>query len=138
MAVSVKTPNIQQIARDIQQQYVEAMQRSDVDALVSLFTDDAVFMPVTGGIYRGREEIRRFFEEQRSDGSSMRIDSMQLDDLGDDVLFNLGTFVGSVRTEEGEQQVEAEYVALVKREREAFKIYRLVSFMRGLPGQPEG
>ena len=131
MATSSNTTLAQDI-QDVQQRYMDALRRGDLDALVALFTEDAVLMPVTGGTYQGTDAIRHFYEQLRNAGGDLKIASTRTDDLGS-YIFDTGTVTGTLRTGEGEATIRAEYITLAKKIDGDLKIYRLASFMRQQP-----
>lgn len=106
-----------------QQRYEEAWTGGDVDALVELYTEDAVMWPFSGGMHEGRQAIRGFFEDNpRMESFDVR--SVRTERLGDFVV-NVGTFTGSMPAEAGGGSVEGEFVVIAREEGGELLLHRL-------------
>ena len=112
-------------ARETQQQYVAAWTSGDVEVLVELFTEDAVYWPASGGRIEGREEIRRHFESTATP-TAAEISSTHTEQMGD-LVFDLGT-VSMTMPEEGGGEIEAEYVVMAEQTEDGLRIRRLIGF----------
>jgi ketosteroid isomerase-like protein len=63
-----------------------AHSRGDVDAMVELYDQDAVFETLLLGTHHGKEAIRRLYEENQTNQSGYRIEPVEMIDAGDKVV----------------------------------------------------
>lgn len=105
-----------------QERYSAAWTAGDADALVELFTEDAVMWPVFGGVHEGREAIRRFFEEGPQP-ESFELSSERAERIGDFVV-NVGTFSAAMPAEAG-GPMEGEFVVIAREEGGELLLHRL-------------
>jgi ketosteroid isomerase-like protein len=111
-----------------QQRYEEAWTGGDVDALVELYSEDAVLWPFSGGMYEGRDAIRGFFQDNpRMESFDLR--SERTERVGDFVL-DVGTFIGAMPADAGGGPVEGEYVVIAREEDGELKLHRLFAAPR--------
>ena len=66
-----------------------AFNRGDLDATMELFAPSAELSVILGESYRGREAIRRFFENLREVVEDYRIEPEEFIDIGDEILVPL-------------------------------------------------
>jgi len=63
-----------------------AHSRGDVDAMVELYDEDAVFETLLLGTHHGKEAIRRLYEENQANQSGYTIEPIEMIDAGDKVV----------------------------------------------------
>jgi ketosteroid isomerase-like protein len=63
-----------------------AYNRGDLDALLDLYDPAVEFVTLLLGDHRGRETLRRLFEENRKNLSGYRLEPEEVIDAGDDVI----------------------------------------------------
>jgi uncharacterized protein (TIGR02246 family) len=106
--------------------YAEAWAAGDVDGLLAMFTDDAIFWPPGGGRYEGKDEIRQALEEEPTP-TSASIQSTHVERLGD-LIFDVGTFTVTMPEEAGGETHNGEYAAVLTEEGDEILIQRLIGF----------
>ena len=75
---------------EIVRRWYEAVSRGDLDALMELLSSDAEFVNETiGGTYRGREQIRKMFEEFWEVVEDYRVEPEELIEHGDQIVVSL-------------------------------------------------
>ena len=110
---------------ETQARYVEAWVAGDAEALASLFTEDAVFWPISGGSFEGRDAIRQTLQQDpQPEAASIR--STHTERLGD-LVFDVGTFTVTLSGAEG-GEMEGEYVVVAEETEDGMQIRRLISF----------
>ena len=97
--------------RQINQDYATAFNAYDVEAIVGLFSGDAVFMPPNSSTVRGSESIGGFYNTLFSEGESEI--ELEVSEVGGEgtLAFASGTYVLATRTpvaNEGEDADEGE------------------------------
>jgi ketosteroid isomerase-like protein len=111
-----------------QERYEDAWTGGDVDALVELYSEDAVLWPFSGGMYEGRDAIRGFFQDNpRMESFDLR--SERTERVGDFVL-DVGTLIGTMPADAGGRPVEGQYVAIAREEDGELKLHRLFAAPR--------
>jgi uncharacterized protein (TIGR02246 family) len=126
---------LQEQVEDLQSRYEQAWIAGDADTLASLFTDDAVFWPLSGGSFEGREAIREALE-QDAQPQAAEIRSTHTEQMGDFVL-DVGTFTMTLPEAQG-GTVEGEYLVVAEEADDGLSIHRLISFQpRRPPQQPQ-
>ena len=63
--------------------YFNASKSKDIDALGSIFTDDAVYVERTGATYEGLDKIRGFFEKRAKEGNVTAWDIRRVIEAGE-------------------------------------------------------
>ena len=120
--------------------WTEAYNRKDLGALAELYTENGVFYSGDGRVARGREAIRRHFEQDFAEyeklipGVRPRFESEVEDE---EVLGDTGYEFGSYRitTPQGRVLVEGSYSGIGRRVGDAWKIARHMSTARqAVPG----
>lgn len=127
-------PDVNSKVMATQQQYVSAWTSGDVDALVELFTEDAVYWPASGGRIEGREEIRRHFESAPPP-SAADISSAHTEEIGE-LVFDVGTVTVTLPPEAG-GEFQGEYVVIAEQTGDGLRIRRLIGFPRRETPQPQ-
>ena len=67
LAVFVKIYLIQMY--NLVDRFLQAAKNKDIDALGSIFTDDAVYIEINGATYNGLSQIRQWFKQKCDNGS---------------------------------------------------------------------
>ena len=106
--------------------YEEALTKGDADALTAMFAEDAIYMPLTGGTYRGSEEIRNHLEQSPTP-ESVEIRGTSVEPIGENMILDIGTFTMKLPDQAG-GTVEGEYIALAEEADGGLKLRRLISF----------
>lgn len=63
-------------------EWLAAHTAKDWDALITLYTDDAVFIPPEGPLVQGKEDIRTWFLENESD-ARVELNNIEIEGVGD-------------------------------------------------------
>lgn len=130
---------LQQQVEELQSRYEQAWVAGDADTLASLFTEDAIFWPINGGSFEGRDAIREAVREEPQPQSA-EISSTHTERMGD-LVFNVGTFSITLPEAQGEAQagaMEGEYVVVAEESGDGLSIHRLTAFpARRAPQQPQ-
>lgn len=133
--VAAQNEALQAQVEDLQSQYEQAWTAGDADALASLFTEDAVFWPITGGSFEGREHIRDAVQDE-APPQAAEISSTHTERLGD-FVFDVGTFSVTFPEAQG-GAMEGEYVVVAEETDDGLAIRRLTAFSpRRPPQQPQ-
>jgi uncharacterized protein (TIGR02246 family) len=126
---------LQQQVEELQSRYEQAWVAGDADTLASLFTQDAIFWPLSGGSFEGRDAIREALG-QDAQPEAAEIRSTRTEQTGDYIL-DIGTFSMTLPEAQG-GTVEGEYVVLAEEADDGLAIHRLISFQpRRPPQQPQ-
>lgn len=99
--VSVETISAQEVAKinETSEKYIEFLLAKDVDKLVRLYTDDAVFMPPGHPAVRGRTDLKAWVENfPKVTKFDLRIE--EVEGVGN-LCYVRGTFSMSMRPESG-------------------------------------
>lgn len=100
-----------------QQQFAEAYNRKDVNAMAMAFSVNAIRV-TPSGVFRGRDEIRRGFQDALNlglhDYTVQRIDSRAYGDF----VFNVGEWQAKV----GDQPLRGYYTSVLSREDDQTRI----------------
>lgn len=130
---------LQQQVEDLQSRYEQAWVAGAADTLASLFTEDAILWPMSGGSFEGRDAIRDALREEPQPQSA-EISSTHTERMGD-LVYTVGTFSITLPEEPGEAQagaMEGEYVVVTEESDDGLAIRRLVAFpARHAPQQPQ-
>ena len=120
---------------EIQARYEEAIAAQDWEAMGSLFTENATFLPMTGGMFEGPEGIRGYHEE--SGLTALDATSTRTEMLGENLILDIGTFTATATTEEGDMELQGEYVVLAEVGEDGLRIRTVTAFpVRQPPGAP--
>jgi uncharacterized protein (TIGR02246 family) len=115
---------------ELQSSYEQAWVAGDAEALAGLFTEDAVWWPLSGGRVEGRDEIRAAFQ-QDVQPQAADINSTHSERIGD-MFFDVGTFTITLPEAEaaamGAATVEGEYVVVIQETDDGMRISRLIGF----------
>src|SRR5688572_16620567 len=95
--------------QEAQNQYEEALTKGDFESVASMFTEDAVYLPITGGSFEGRDAILQYLQETGAP-QALEIQSTRTERIGDKTL-DIGTFTLTLTAELG-QPIEGEYVVV--------------------------
>lgn len=103
--------DIQTQVEDVQQRYEQAIAAGDWEALASLYTENPIYSPLSGGIIEDRQEIQNFYGQSGLKALDLR--STRAETVGENLILDIGTFTATLPGEAGEDMVvEGEYVAL--------------------------
>jgi uncharacterized protein (TIGR02246 family) len=105
-----------------QERYSAALTAGDADAMVELFTEDAVMWPALGGMHEGREAIRRSFEEGPQP-ESFELSSDRAERIGD-LVVNVGTFSAVMPAEYG-GPMQGEFLVIAREEEGELRLHRV-------------
>lgn len=83
MSEGSTTPDLLALTR----QGFEAANRGDMDAAMSFFAPDAVYVTERLGRFDGRLAVRRYFEEWYGSFDGLQVELEQIRDLGNGVVF---------------------------------------------------
>lgn len=125
--------DLQAQVEGFQQQFEEAIAAEDWETIGSMFTEDGVYLPFTGGMVEGREEIRGVLEENPAEAIDIRSSKAEM--LSETLLFDIGTFTLTLPEEAGGPTFEGEYVSLSEIGENGPQIRSLTTFpLRQPPG----
>lgn len=96
-----------------QQRYEEAVASGDTSAVAALYAEDAIYSPITGGIVEGRSGVQGVYDQMGF--TSVDLQSDRAEAIGEDVVVDTGTFAATMAGEDGETQLEGEYVVVAER-----------------------
>ncbi len=126
---------LQQQVEELQSRYEQAWVAGDADTVASLFTEDAIYWPVSGGSFEGRDAIREAVGEG-AQPQSAEISSTHTERMGD-LVFDVGTFSITLPEAQG-GAMEGEYAAVSEESGDGLAIHRLIGFpARRAPQQPQ-
>lgn len=111
---------------DLQEGYAEAWTEGDVDAVLAMFVEDAVYWPASGGRYDGRDEIRGALEQEPTPDSASIV-ATHTETIGDDML-GVGIWSVAFSEEEGDE-VGGEFVLVAEDSPNGLRIKRLIAFL---------
>lgn len=132
--VGAQDEALQTQVEELQSKYEQAWTAGDTDALTSLFTDDAVFWPISGGSFEGREDIRDAVQEDEQPQAA-EINSTHTERLGD-FVFDVGTFSVAFPEAQG-GAMDGEYVVVAEETDDGLSIRRLAAFPPRRPPQQQ-
>ena len=110
----------------MQARFEQAYPAGDLDAMMSAFSDEAVLMPFSGGLYEGADAIRAFYEKAPRP-STMDIRPVHIQKAGG-LVFDTGTFTHTLPQEAGGTKFEGEYIAVLEDKDGELTFVRLVTF----------
>lgn len=120
---------------DIQQRYEQAAAAGDWEAIASMYVDEPIYSPFSGGFIEDREGIRGFYEQLGLKALDIR--SSRTEALGENLILDIGTLTATLAGEEGDMEVEGEYVALAEAGADGLRLRSLTAFpLREAPEQP--
>ena len=129
--------DLQAQVEDLQQRYEQAIAAQDWAAMGSLFTQDATFLPITGGQLEGAEGISVYHEQ--SGITALDATSSHTERLGENLILDVGTFTATATSEAGDMPLEGEYLVLTEMGEDGLRMHRAVAFpTRQPPGAPAG
>jgi uncharacterized protein (TIGR02246 family) len=117
---------IQKLDDTLRKKYNEAVNNHDAAAIGALYTEDAIFVTVTGPVY-GRQAIEKWYEGQWQAGSQPKnnistIDPHSVRMLGPDNLTNNGDWSETNKGKNGEDvQIKGYWSAVDTRQGDAWK-----------------
>jgi ketosteroid isomerase-like protein len=130
--VAAQDADLQAQVEDFQQRFEGAIAADDWETIGSLFTENAVYQPFTGGMVEGRAEIQSTLEQNPAEAIDIR--SSRVEMLGENMLFDIGTFTLTLPEEAG-GTFEGEYVSLSEMGENGPQIRSLTTFpLRQAPG----
>ena len=119
----------------LQQQYEQDLAAQDWPALATLFSEDGVLLPFTGGMFTGREEIQGYHEQ--SGLTAVDAISTKTETVGGNLILDIGTFTFTATPPGGGGAMngQGEYVALAEEGANGLQLRSLTSFpVRQAPG----
>lgn len=120
---------------DLQQRYEEAIEAGDWEAVASFYAEDAIYMPLSGGMFEDREGIRSQHEQMGLTALDAR--SSKTETIGENLILDVGTFTATLSEEAGGTTLEAEYVVLAEVGENGLQIRSLTAFpVRQAPDAP--
>jgi uncharacterized protein (TIGR02246 family) len=139
---SINNVSEEDAIRKVVEQYVEAFNGRDVNALTALFDKDADIVTLVA-THRGLEEIKRFFESSVAQGgtiTSARVRPHSLRFLRPDVaISDVDCEIAGVRAHDGEEMptlhVAGTFLLVKNREIWMFSAMRLRTFTMAQPMQ---
>ena len=81
-------------AQDIRQRndaFMQAFNGAQVPQIVSLYTDNSVFMPPNQPVIRGREALKNFYDEMVKDATDLRLNVTEVGGAGA-IAYQRGTY----------------------------------------------
>jgi hypothetical protein len=118
---------------DVQQRYEDAIAARDYAALSSLFVENPIYLPISGGIIEDREGIASFYEQSGLTALDAR--SSRTETVGENLVLDIGTFTATLAEEAGGGTLEGEYVILGEVGENGLQIRSLAAFpARQAPG----
>ncbi len=109
-----------EMVETIRHKWMEAYNTGNMDALMDLYTEDAIYFTWVGPMYKGKQEIMSTFKELRKDFPKLEYVSLQVEECGDRP-FNLGLW--TLMNEKGEKVASGNYIIVYKQEQGAWKFY---------------
>jgi uncharacterized protein (TIGR02246 family) len=104
----------------------DAISRAEAAAVASFYADDAVVLPPSGRIYRGKKDIRRMWRLMMRNGlKEFSISTRELRADGN-VAYEFGQVSVDVENDDGKQPFieSAKYVAVWRHSPEGWKLHR--------------
>jgi ketosteroid isomerase-like protein len=105
--------------------YAEAWVAGDIDGLMDMFADGAVYWPAGGGQYDGKPAIRDALEAGPVP-TSATIETTHVERLNG-LILDIGTFVVTIPDNAG-QEVRGEFIAVMTETDDGLLIERLIGF----------
>ena len=134
-SAAAQNDDLQAQVEDLQSRYEQAWTAGDAEALAGLFTEDAIFWPLGGGSFEGRDNIQQAMQQEPTPETA-DIRSTRTERIGDMVL-DVGTFSATLPEAQG-GAVEGEYVVIVNETGDGPAIHRLIAFQpRRAPQQAQ-
>lgn len=93
---------------DVVRRFYTCWNAEDLDGVLGAFDEDAEFRPIlvpllTNDVYRGHEDIARWFTELRERWAEFKVDVEQVMEVGDGVV----SIIRLVATDHGGEQLDA-------------------------------
>lgn len=111
---------------EAQVRYEQASVSGDAPAMRALFTEDALYMPLFGGMFSGGDAIEGYFGNAPAP-ASLDIVSSHWEWAGDYII-DVGTFTLVVPPQGGGATITGEYTAVVEEIDGAFLLRHLATF----------
>jgi ketosteroid isomerase-like protein len=110
---------------DVRNRLKEAVSRAETPKIASFYADDAVALPPSGRIYRGKADIQSMWKLMIANGlKEFNFSTLDLQVCGD-AAYAFGHISVDVEQEEGRSFIEsAKYVAVWRRFGDVWKIHR--------------
>lgn len=124
----------------LRQEFLEAYNAANADALAALYTDDAVFLPADSPPVDGRDSIRAFFRRELAAGPTLEVDPHEVVPLSPSWTSSGGIYRVTV-TPEGTDEpvnVRGSYLLLFHETAEGWKLYRHAGTYDSVPPTPGG
>jgi ketosteroid isomerase-like protein len=91
-----------QAIKDHEDQFFAAMRRGDVDAMVEVYTDDAISLAPGAPLVRGKAALREFWTRYLQDTASVDVDHETVVlEHRDDLLYEVSTYVQTIHWKNG-------------------------------------
>lgn len=117
-----------------EQQYEQAISSANWEAFGSMFAENAIMLPMTGGMVEGRDGIRQWHETAIA---TTDVRSSRREKIGENVILDIGTFTATLSEGAGGGTLEGEYVTVVENGDTGLQIRSLSTFpMRQGPDAP--
>lgn len=106
--------------------FEEAVGSGDFEGQAAVYTGDAILAQPGVGIVQGRDSIRSVLRSTTPPGASLDIRPLELKRIGDDWLYEVGTSILTYTPEGADerQRMRANYIALLKRTPDGWRIHR--------------
>lgn len=105
-------------------------------AVAALYTRGARFLSSTG-VVEGRQALQDYFEQSFAQSSNLQISSRDVQVSGD-VAYGIGTFSQAVVTPAGEQNVEGDYLVVLRRQPNGYWLIDRHASVTPMPGDTMG
>jgi ketosteroid isomerase-like protein len=125
-AAAAQDSQHQSVMEEAHQSYMYAVNNGNYDDLGRMFAEDALYLPLIGGVLRGPDEIREHFEEMQL--SDMQVTSSAVLDLGENMVVDTGTFSITLPEAAGGTAIDGEYVVVAEVTDDGIVIYSLSGF----------
>ncbi|HEY8185711.1 MAG TPA: SgcJ/EcaC family oxidoreductase [Pyrinomonadaceae bacterium] len=123
---SVHQPSANDIAK-VSEQWAREWKAKNLDALIALYAEDAVFMPATGSRVTGRAEIRELFEKALAVYTSdLQVHSKVTEESGD-LAYDSGEYDEMGNSGGVKRSGRGNYLMILRRDRQ--NQWRIVQHM---------
>lgn len=126
VGVAVSPEADQQAVEDLRGQFEERFNQRNLEELVQLFSEDALFYDARGQTHEGRDAIREFYREFWEEGFTQ----VDLETVETDVWRDNGYAIGRYTYQNGEvEPLEGNYMVLFSREGNEWRLHRVIANM---------
>lgn len=117
--------DVQRAIEAVFQGYLDGLRRGDVEAVVASYAEDAVSLPPSGDMVRGRKKIREMTEATIQGGFVDAVLSEIELSVFNDVAYEIGEFTETFRSEDKEHdEIKGKYLLVFIRTTDGWKIHR--------------